>query len=138
MRRAAEDRAGAVFHQHEIGDVNRHAAVWIERMDGFEPGIVAALLGCLDDCFAGAEPIALGDEFVDCRIARGELLGHRMMWRQRQKRGAEQCVGARREDFDRLVLAADVKEDARAFGAADPLLLHQADALGPAVERLQR
>ena len=33
VRRAAEDRAGAVFHQHEVGDIDRQLPVGIERMD---------------------------------------------------------------------------------------------------------
>ena len=84
MRRAAENRAGAVFHQHEIGDVDRHAPARVERMDRFERGAIAALFGGLDDRLAGAEPVAFGDELGERRVAGGEALGQRMMRRQRR------------------------------------------------------
>jgi len=31
MRRAAENRAGSVIHQHEIGDIDRQQPIRIER-----------------------------------------------------------------------------------------------------------
>ncbi len=138
VRRAAENGAGAVFHQHEIGDIDRHLPRRIERVDGLERGAVAALLGRLDDGFAGAEPVAFGDELGEPRVVRGEALCQRMVRRQRQERGAVERVGAGREHLDRRVLPGNPEQHAGALGAADPVLLHQPDALGPAVERLQR
>ena len=48
VRRAAENGAGAVIHQHEIGDIDRQLPVRVERMRGLEAGVVALLLGRLD------------------------------------------------------------------------------------------
>ena len=67
----------------------------------------------------------------------GGGLGERMIGRNGQKRGAEQRVLARREDLELLVPPDQRKENPRPFGAADPVLLHEADALGPAVEPIE-
>ena len=138
VRRTAEDRAGAVFHQDKIGDINRYAALLVERVNGFQGRAIAAFIGRLDNRFAGTEPVAFGDEFGELRVARGELLRQRVMRRQRDERGTEQCIGTGCENLDRLVAAGDRKLYPRAFGAADPVLLHQPYSLGPAVERLYR
>ncbi len=44
MGGTAEDRAGAVFHQHEIGDVDRQGLARQEGMQGGDGGAIAALL----------------------------------------------------------------------------------------------
>ena len=62
MRGAAENRAGAVTHQHEIGHHHRQLPVRIERMGGGEAGVIAQLLGFLDFGFRGAGLAAFGDE----------------------------------------------------------------------------
>ena len=48
MRRAAEDRAGAVLHQDEVRDVDRQLPVRIERMDRLDAGVEAHLLRGVD------------------------------------------------------------------------------------------
>ena len=48
VRRAAEDGAGAVVHQDEVGDVDRQRPVRVERMDRPDAGVEALLLGGLD------------------------------------------------------------------------------------------
>jgi hypothetical protein len=68
VRRAAEDGAGAVFHQHEIGDVDRQLPVRVERVLRLEAGVEALLLGRLDLGLAGADALALGDEGGELRI----------------------------------------------------------------------
>ncbi len=60
-----------------------------------------------------------------------------MIGRDRAEGGAEEGVGPRREDLEPVLPAVEREEDARALGAADPLLLHDAHALGPALERRQ-
>ena len=63
MAGAAEDRAGAVIHQHEVGDIERQKPVRIaERMARFDAGVVALLFGLLDVPGAGARAPALLDE----------------------------------------------------------------------------
>ncbi len=143
MRGAAEDRAGAVFHQHEIGDVDRQLPVRIERMDRPDAGVEALLLGGVDDLLRGAVTFRLGDEFREFRIFRGRRLRQRMIRRDRHELGAEQRVGPRREDLQ-LGLAGGrgrgIEREAhqQALGAADPVALHQPHLVGPAIQRIER
>ena len=48
MRRHPEQGAGAIVHQHEIGDVDRQAQRGVERVDHLQPGVEAQFLGGLD------------------------------------------------------------------------------------------
>ena len=138
MARAAEDRAGAVFHEHEVGDVDRQRGVVLERVADREAGIMAALLGALDGLLAGAHAVALGDERGQRRIARGELIGQRVVRRNRAERRAEDGVVARREDLEPVVAADHLEEHAQAFRAADPAFLHKPYAIGPARQAVER
>ena len=104
MRRAAEDGAGAVIHEDEIGDIDRQRPVRVERMHGADAGVVAQLLGRLDRLRGRAGAPALLDEGGERRIPRGGGAGERMVGRQRHEAGAEQRVGARRVDVE-LALA---------------------------------
>ena len=54
VRRAAEDRAGAVFHQDEVRDVDRQRPVRIERMHRADAGVEAQLLRGVDLGLRGA------------------------------------------------------------------------------------
>jgi hypothetical protein len=49
-RRAAENRSGAVIHQHEIGDIDRDRPIGIERVDHIHRRPVANLLGSFERC----------------------------------------------------------------------------------------
>ena len=100
VRRAAEDRAGAVIHQDEVGDVDRQRPIRIERMDGLDAGVEALLLGGLDDLLRGAVALALGDELGERRILRRRRRRQRMVRRDRHELGAEQRVVARGEDLE--------------------------------------
>ena len=87
-----------------------------------------------------------GRDFAIC-------LRQRMIGREREEAGAEQRVGARGEDFDRIgrVVAAarilvarqgvgrvgDLPPDLRALRFADPVALHGADLVRPAVEAIE-
>ena len=59
---AAENRARAVFHEDEIGDIDRQAPAGIERVMNLEAGIIAALLRGLDRRDRGAHLVAFVDE----------------------------------------------------------------------------
>ena len=67
VRRAAEDRARAVVHQDEVGDIDRQAPVGIERMEDPEAGVVALLLRRLDRRDRGADLAAFLDEGRELR-----------------------------------------------------------------------
>ena len=142
VRRTAEDRPGAVVHQHEVGDVDRQAPVRVERMTGGQRGLVATFFGCLDGLFAGAQSVAFGDEGAQLRILGGQGGAQRVMGRERAEAGAEKRVRPCGEDLEGTVgfgggAALQRKEDPGPFRAADPVGLHQADLLGPALHALQ-
>ena len=138
MRRAAEDGARAVVHEDEVGDPDRHHAPGLQRMLGDEAGVVADLLGRLDRGLRRAGAIAFRDEGRDPGILRGKLVDQRVMRRERDEGGAEERVGARREDLELPVAARDPPLDIGALRLADPVLLHQPDLLGPAREPVER
>ncbi len=60
-----------------------------------------------------------------------------MVGRDRAERCAEERVGPRGEHFEPVAAPLEREEHARALGAADPVLLHEPHALGPALERLK-
>ena len=94
---AAEDRTGAVFHQHEIGDVDRQLPVLIERVDRSDARIEAQFLLGIDDLLRGAVAFCLGDEFRKLWVFCGCRLRERMIRRDRHELCAEQRVVPRRE-----------------------------------------
>ena len=65
MRRASENSTCAIFHQHEIGDIDRQLTVYHERMQNRQTGVITTFLGGFNSCFRGAETRAFGKEF--CR-----------------------------------------------------------------------
>ena len=136
MRGTAEDRAGAVLHQHEIRHIDRELPALDQRMQRLEAGVVAAFFRGLQHGLAGAHAVALGDELIELRVFGAELERQRVVRRERHEGGAIERVRAGREDLELLRAPLQTKEHARALGAADPVLLHQPHALGPAVERL--
>ena len=51
--------------------------------------------------------------------------------------GAIKGVRAGREDLDRLIAVHNLKVDLSAFGAPDPIALHQAHLLGPTLQPVE-
>jgi len=143
MRGAAKDRAGAVFHQHEIGDVNRYLPVCIERMDRLDAGVETELLGGVDDFLRGAVALRFGDELRQLRVFGGRSLRQRMVRCDRHELCAEQRIRPRRENLQ-LAFAVrrggGIEREAhqQAFRTADPVALHQPHLVGPAIQRIER
>ncbi len=143
VRRAAEDGAGAVVHEHEVRDVDRKRPGRIERVDRLHPGVEAELLGLLDQLLRRAGVLALRDEGGERRILGGRGGRKRMVGRERHELRAEQRVVARREDLDlalrvRRGLRVEREADEQSLGAADPFLLHEPHFVRPAVESGER
>ena len=138
MAGAAENGAGAVVHQHEIGDVDRQALVRDQRIDAAQAGIETELFRLLDRFFAGAGLGAFGDEFLQVGTGRGEFGCQRMIRCDRHEAGAEQGVRTRGEDLERVMTALDREADQSPLGAADPALLHGPDLVRPALQTFQR
>ena len=138
VRWAAEDRAGAVVHQHEIGDEDRQLLARNEGMQCLQPRVEAPLFGRLNGLLAGAQAVALGDEGGQLGAVLGERGREGVVRRESAEGGAEKRVGPRGEDLERLIAILDPEVDARAARAADPLVLHDPDLLRPSVQGLER
>ena len=123
VRGHGHDGAGAVTHQHEVGDPDRHALAG-QRVDRVDAERHAALFHRLEHGFGDARALAFGDEFLQVGIVLRGALRERMFGRDRHVRDAEQRVGPRRVDTERAA-ALDVELDFEAFRAADPVGLHR-------------
>ena len=154
------DRAGAVAHQHVVGDEDGDALV-VHGVDDEAAGEHARLVArvglALEIALLGGElavavhgvgrragdpehalpvvdrvALPVDEDLVARPLEGDDLVDERMLGREHHERGAEDRVGARREDLDEHVLAAlDREADDRAGAAADPVALHQLDRLGP-------
>ena len=146
-RRAAENGARAVFHQHEVGDVEGDEPVFVEGVHDAHAGVEPALLCGFQLGNGGAHAPALVAKGGEFGVGRGRGLGQRMIRRNRQERGAKQRVGPGSVDLDladarslqsrRCRLLVDGPADQHPFRAADPVGLHEAHLFRPFVERLQ-
>ena len=96
----AENRAGAVIHQHEVRDVHRQAPFGIERVHHLERGPEALLLGGLDLGRAGPAGLALGDEVGRLGIAPPRRLRNRVIGGNGDEARPEDRVGPGREHLD--------------------------------------
>ncbi len=149
------DGAGAVAHQHVVGDEDRDALSrqGIRRpRAGEDTGLVLALGLALDVTLARRRELVCrhgllrGRARVGVRPLPGVLgpigpvalrhqgVDERVLGRDDHEGRAEDRVGARREDVDAVLLARagdDGEGDAGALGPADPVALHELDLLGP-------
>ena len=137
MRRATEDRAGAVIHQHEIGDEHRQAARRIERVDHRQAGVIALFFLSLDRRCRSAGAQAFGVERGERRIELGQPPRQRMIGRDGGKARAEQRVGTGGENVEAAVRIGQLEGEAQPLAFADPVFLHQPDLVGPGVERAE-
>ncbi len=142
MRGTAEDGAGAVVHQDEVGDVDRQRPGWVERMDRAHAGVEALLLGSIDHRLCGAVALALGDELCERRVLCSGRRRERMIGRQRHELGAEQRVGPGGEDVERVLTVRrrcriEREADEQSFRPSDPVALHETHLLRPAIEPVE-
>ena len=131
MCRHSHDRAGAVVHQHVVGDPDRNARV-VDGVRGEEAGEDPGL-GSRRALFGGSGA-GLADVLADLVAGRG-LLGQRvdewMLRREHEEGRPEQRVGTGGEHRDVDVELLDPEEDLRAFRPADPVALHRQHAFRP-------
>ena len=135
--RATEDCAGAVIHQHEIGDPDRETGALDEGMFDSQAGVDAALFGGFNRRFAGAHAAAFGDEFGDGGVGFRQGGGELMLGGDGEEGHAKQRVragGVNRNIADAGERFCERELQFGAFAAADPIALHLAHAGGPAVE----
>ena len=133
VSRHRHDRAGAVLHQHVVGDPHRDPLA-VDGIDDGAPERHARLLAI----GRAALRAVLAEDLVDVVAHRLLVLGSgrqavqvRVLGRHHEEGRAEQRVGTGREDgvVDAQLFAGE--RDLGALGASDPVALHRDDVLGP-------
>ncbi len=127
----AHDRAGAVIHQHEVGDEQGQRLAG-EGVFGGDGGPETELFGGFERGCGRPALLALVDERSDLRII-GERARHRMIRRDRDEACAEDRIGPGGVDRQRLA-ARQLEAELEPLALADPVFLHQPDLLGPVLE----
>ena len=141
MGRAAEDRAGAVIHQDEVGDIDGQFGGGIKRVTHAQAGVMPELLGLFDGLGGGAALSAFGTEGRYGVVLGFQFLGDGMIRRDADETCAQKRVGAGRVDFDAVVTADRIHQtegELQAARLADPVFLHQAHLGGPIIKTVER
>ena len=140
MRGAAEHSAGAVAHQHEIGDVEGVFSA-SEGVHHFQAGVESLFLGFLDRLFRGAELATFLNECGGGGIVRRHALRQRMLGRDGNEAHAVKRIGAGGVDldieFNRVAVglaAQHFQRHQRAGGFTNPFFLHDTDFIRPVGE----
>ena len=132
----AHDGAGAIFHQHEVGDPHRQVRA-CERVPHGQPGIEAQLFGGFQLGCGGAALLAQRDEGLGLGVLGDDALRDRVIGGDGHKAGAEDRVRPGRVDLDRTLEVAARERELQTLRLADPVLLHQLDLLGPVLKAIQ-
>ena len=106
-------------------------------MQGLEAEGQALLLHGLQHGFAGAAPAAFVEERLELGVAGRRLDGQGVLRGHGQVGHAHERVRAGGEDAERRGALGDLEMRLDALGAADPVALHGADRLGPALEPIE-
>ena len=134
VRRNGHDRAGAVLHQHVVGDVHRQRLAVDGVGDGApERHARLRLAGVAAQLLVGGQRAV--DVVGDCVLLTRPLRQAQdvgVLGRHDEERRTEQRVRPRREHrvVDLQLVAGE--DDLRALRAPDPVALHRLDVLGPA------
>ena len=134
MPRHSHHRAGAVFHQHEVGDEHRQVSTGKRVLRG-DRRPIAQLLRRFERCGGGRALLALVDEGGDFRVAR-QPLGDRVIGSDGAEARAEDRVGAGRIDRQ-LPAVRQLEREFQTLRFPDPVLLHQADLFRPVLEAIE-
>ena len=137
MGGAAENCARAIVHQDKIGDIDRQLPALAKRVLGSQAGIEAFLLRFLKRLLAGAGLAAVLDKGGGLPVLSCDLLGERVISSDGAETGAKQGVRPGGINLQPVLSVDDVEIDGGALRAADPVLLHQAHLVGPALQVLQ-
>ena len=138
VRRHGHDRAGAVLHEDVVGDPDRDLLVR-HGVEHTAAGVDARLGAIVAHAISDRLRTATAHVVRHLGFGSGtthEVGDHRVFGRQHEERRAEQRVGTRREDRDRLVTAHHGELHLGTVRATDPVALHREDALGPLLELL--
>ena len=156
VRRDRHDGTRPVSHQHVVRHENRDALV-VDGIAGVgtreNAGLLVPFGLPLELGLAGCERAVGADGFgrkhVEAErapplrrspcgpLGRHDLVEDRVLGGEHHVSGAEQRVGARREDVDlHVVVGVDRERDHRPRALPDPVPLHELDRLGP-VEQIE-
>ena len=128
------DRAGAVGHEHVVGDPDGDAGA-VEGIDGVGAREGARLLTFGGEAFDLGHAGGRGDVRLDglALLLRGDALDEMVLGGKHHEGGAVDGVGARGEHAQGLIDTVDIDREAEggALGAPDPVPLHGGDGLGP-------
>ena len=133
MGRNCHHGAGAVVHQHEVGDPDRYLAA-IQRVNGIEAGGHALLLHGGQLGFGDLGVLALFDEGGQLRIVLGCLQRQRVTGSDTDIGDAHEGVRTGGVNLQMFSLPLDSEADVDPFGAANPVALHGLDHLRPAFQ----
>ena len=136
VTRNGHDRAGAVFHQHEVcrPDGNFFAG---QRVNGFKAGIDAFFLHRRHVGFGHFGITAFVDKGSQRRVVRCSLLRQRVTRRDGQVGAAHKGVRTGGVDGQLIGVVVDVKGDFHPFGTADPVALHGLYGVWPVIQFIQ-
>ena len=133
MGGAAEDGAGAVIHQDEIGDVDRQFPAVVERVLAGQAGVEAELFGFLQCLLSGAALAGLGAEFGHVRALGFQLFRQRVVGGDADKACAHERIRAGGVDLDLAPIGAGEAE-LQATGFTDPVRLHELHLGRPVIQ----
>ena len=144
VRRAAEDRAGAVIHQDEVGDIDRQLPRRIERMHA--PGCRCRSPSsrrcrsrparCRVRLHSAMKAASAG-LFAAAAAASGWSGAIAMNFAPNSVSGRVVKISSSLSPLG-VVFASSAKRTSRPSRAADPVLLHQPHFFRPALERVER
>jgi hypothetical protein len=135
----AHNRAGAVIHEHIIGDPYRYRVTG-ERMTGAQTRVHAFLLRLRHIRLGHRCLTAVGDKSRQCIVTRGQRETDRVLRRQAQVGDTEQRVRPRGVNLDRRLSGDRLIQGKGQFhtaALADPVALHGAHLLRPAIQLFQ-
>ena len=129
MRGHRHDRAGAVLHQHVVGDEHRNLLA-VDRVRHGPPERHAGLVARLGAALLGG--LRHGAVHVLADLRRVVQLQHvRVLGRHHEERRAEERVGAGGEDWVVRSQRLTSEHHLGALGPPDPVALHRDHVLGP-------
>ena len=137
----AKDRACAVVHQNEVGDVNGQFPRRIKRVTHADACVKAALFGLFQLFLGRAHTAAFCTELRDRGVVLFQITRQRVIRRDTNKRRAHQRIGACCVHLNPVMCfgAVDGREcKLKTARFADPVRLHQFDLGRPVVQRVQR
>ena len=139
MRRHGHDRARAIVHQHVVGDPHGNGLAG-QRVRGAQARIHAELLGLRHVGLGDRCLLAGGDEFSELSVVFCQRQRNRMFCGQTDVGHTVERIGPGGVDLDAIEVGhrfIQPKGQLHAAAFSNPVALHGAHGLGPAVQRVE-